>query len=206
LQRHVRDCATKAAEVQEKVSKQERAIDTFLGERDRMLAQLEPLLEPMRKLAELGNPSWVDNPGSCYIFPDAASFLGALRGIPKELLPADFACPTLSLIVPGERSLGKSAEAAMYLQYCIGILRAFCKGSMAAHTKEADDSLLLDLDTDTTESTCMVCEHSKVEAINNALKEGRSLRDIEAEFGISRSTLHRHKKRCLNLSAIRIME
>jgi len=32
------------------------------------------------------------------------------------------------------------------------------------------------------------------------------LRDIEAEFGVSKATLSRHKNNCLNLGAVRLHE
>jgi len=196
----------KASEVQQRVSLQGEAIDTFLAERDELVAQLKPLLEPMAKVARMANPPWEKEPGGCYAFPDAANFTASVKGIPKELLPTDFACPILEMTASGERSLGKAREAATYLQFCIGILANFRKGNIAAHTRGADDSLLLNVDTDITESRCMVCEHPKAEAINNALREGRSLRDIEAEFTVSRSTLSRHKNKCLNLGVITIVE
>ena len=56
------------------------------------------------------------------------------------------------------------------------------------------------------ELSCRVCQHPEREAIDKALREGRSLRDIETEFNVPRSTLSRHKNRCLNLGAIRVVE
>ncbi|GAI78909.1 unnamed protein product [marine sediment metagenome] len=56
------------------------------------------------------------------------------------------------------------------------------------------------------ESSCRVCQHRERGAIDKALQEGRSLRDIETEFNVSRSTLSRHKNHCLNLRAIRLVE
>jgi len=47
------------------------------------------------------------------------------------------------------------------------------------------------------ESSCRVCQHRERGAIDKALQEGRSLRDIETEFNVSRSTLSRHKRNCL---------
>ena len=63
-----------------------------------------------------------------------------------------------------------------------------------------------ELETESETGSCIVCSHAEVEAINNLLRQGKPLRDIEAEFGVSRSSLSRHKGRCLNLGAIRIHE
>jgi hypothetical protein len=56
------------------------------------------------------------------------------------------------------------------------------------------------------ETICKVCTHPERETIDNLLRQGKPLRDLESEFGVSRSTLSRHKNRCLNLGAIRIHE
>ena len=54
------------------------------------------------------------------------------------------------------------------------------------------------------ESSCLVCREREREAIDKALQEGRSLRDIETEFNVPRSTLSRHKRNCLNLGTVRM--
>jgi hypothetical protein len=41
--------------------------------------------------------------------------------------------------------------------------------------------------------TCTVCKHENLEAVNQALLNGVSLRDIAGQFGLSRSALQRHK-------------
>jgi len=196
----------KAEAVKVKVQTQGEAIDTFLKARDAILPKLQELQEPLRELAQMGNTSWEANPGKCYLFNDVGSFSVSVIDIPKELLPADFSCPSLEMIQPGERSFGKAREALQYFQYCIGILSSLKKGSMNVHARPTDDSLLLDNEPETTEANCLVCQHEKVAEINEALKSGRPLRDLETEFNVSRSTLSRHKNNCLNLGAVRIRE
>jgi len=196
----------KAEAVKIKVQKQGEAIDNFLGKRDDVVKQLQPMLEPLKELARMGRATWEGDGGECYLYNDAGQFLGAVRDIPKELLPADFKCPTLEMALPGERSFGKAKEALLYFQSCLGILSNFQKGYMTPDSKPGDDSLLLDNEPETTEVNCLVCGHPEVEAINKRLKEGKSLRDLEAEYNVSRSTLSRHKNRCLNLGAVRVTE
>jgi uncharacterized protein YerC len=196
----------KAETVKVRVQKQGEAIDAFLKARDNVVNQLQPMLEPLKELAKMGRATWEDDGGECYLYNDAAQFQGAVRGIPKELLPADFNCPALVMAEGSQRSHGKVTEALAYFQWCIGILSNFQKGYMTPHSQTADDSLLLDNETETTEANCLVCGHPEVEAINKSLKEGKSLRDLEAEYKISRSTLSRHKNRCLNLDAIRMVK
>jgi len=196
-----------AEAIQAKVQEQSEAIDAFLKARDAMTDALAPSLEPMRELAQMANPSWERNPGQCYLYGDAGSFTAAVKGVPRELLPADFACPTLEMTEPGERSPGMAAQAVAYFEYCVSILASFRKGTMATHLYPTDTGLLLDGESETPEIelACLVCQHEKVEVINKALQDGRPMRELEAEYGVSRSTLSRHKNRCLNLGAIRLV-
>lgn len=39
---------------------------------------------------------------------------------------------------------------------------------------------------------CTICTHAQREAINQALQEGDSFRDIAAEYAVSKTALHRH--------------
>lgn len=197
----------KAEAVLAKVHEQGEAIDAFLKARDPLVEALSPLLEPMRELAQLSNPSWERNPGQCYLFNDVGSFAGALHDIPRELLPSDVACPTLEMTQPSERSFGKALQAAAHLEYCLGILVSFRKGAMTVNLRPTDRGLLLDGEPETSEVelACLVCQHEKAEAINKALQDGRPLRELEAEYGVSRSTLSRHKNRCLSLGAARMV-
>ena len=193
----------RAVNVEATVAQQATAVDEFLAHRDKLLPQVQELIEPMRELARMGRASWERDPGKCYLYNDAGSFQGAVRGIPAELLP-DFKCPTLEMAIPSEQSFGKSTEALRYLEYCAGILANFQRGFMKPSAASTDEALLLDTEPET--GSCSVCDHPEAEAINKQLREGKSLRDLEAEFSISRSTLSRHKNRCLNLGAIRIAE
>lgn len=197
----------KAEAVKEKVKKQGEAIDALLTARDKLIGQLQPLIEPMGELSQLAHPSWERDPGSCYLFNDVMSFQASVTGIPRELLGAGFACPTLEMTEPGERSPGKATQALQYLRVCVGILASFRKGTMTAYSHPTDSGLLLDVESDRdsyADSPCKVCRAPEREAIDQALKGSKSLRDIEAQYGISRSSLSRHKNRCLNLGAVRV--
>ncbi len=190
-----------AAAVRQKVRRQGEAIDAFLGARDELLAALQPHIEPMRRLVEAGSPPW-EGSGECYLYSNATQFGAAVSSIPKELLGADFACPTLVMAAPGEHSLGQVTRAAMHLQACVGILANFRKGSMSAYTHPGDSALLLDGEgeaetpAEAPEVRCPVCLHERVAEIDKGLQEGRSLRDLEAEYNVSRSTLSRHRNKC----------
>jgi len=197
----------KAEAVKANVERQATAIDQFLAYRDKTLPQLEALIEPVQELARMGRASWEDKqgePGECYIYPDPSPFQGAIRGIPKELLPDDFKCPTLEMTIPSERSFGKAKEALYYFEACIGILSNFRKGFMTPSTAATDDSLLLDNEPENETGNCIVCSHAEVKTIDNLLRQGRHLRDIESEFSVSRSSLSRHKGKCLKPGVIKV--
>lgn len=186
----------KAEAVKATTQKQGAAIDTVLQKRDILLAQLKPFMQPLQELAEMASPSWERFPGSCYLYSSPAAFQGSVISIPRELLGADFSCPTLEMTEPGEHSPGKMVQALQYLAYCLGILQSFRKGSMLAHPRPTDGSLLLDSEPypePYPDPPCKVCQHPEREAIDSALTEGASLRDIASQYGISKSTVDRHK-------------
>jgi len=201
----------KAEAVKVKVQKQGEAIDTFLKARDTLVSQLQLLLAPMSELAKMAAAAWEREPGECYIFNDLGQFAGAIRGIPQGYLPSDWGCPFLEMIGGQVDARGKAAEAYSYFMSALGILTNFQKGISTMGQPPAEGLMAIDNEpeTETTsevELSCRVCQHPERGAIDKALQEGRSLRNIETEFNVPRSTLSRHKNRCLNLGAIRIHE
>ena len=197
----------KAGKVQEKVQKQSDAIDRLLKLRDSIVSQLQPLIEPMRELAKLQTPSWGKEPGECYLFNDIGSFASAVKGIPEGYLPADFTYPMLEMEGGLVSADNKATEALSYFMAAYGLLAALRKGQSQLTLKKAEGLLSVDDDDETpeVELDCRVCQHQERAAIDNLLKKNKSLRDLESEFGVSRSTLSRHKNRCLNLGAVRVV-
>jgi len=212
----------KAEAVKGKVQKQSDAIDRFLELRDTLVKQLQPLIEPVKELAKLQAPSWEREPGECYLFSDVGSFAGAVQGIPAGYLPADFSCPFLEMRDGTQKADGKAVEAYNYLRWCVGILSNLQKGIRTPSLKPVEGLMAIDNEPETSESDpkpiepvetetlesepvetleavgaetiCRACSHPEREAIDNLLRQGKPLRDIESEFGISRSTLSRHHK------------
>jgi hypothetical protein len=192
--------------VKSKVQKQSDAIDRLLALRDTIVSQLQPLLSPMKELAKLQAPSYSREPGECYIFNDIGQFAAEVRGIPEGYLPADFGCPFLEMREGTQQANDRASEAYTYLVWAVGILSNLQKGISALPLKPVEGLLELGNEPETSEVelNCRVCNHEKAEAINKALQDGRSLRDLETEFNISRSTLSRHKNNCLNFGAVRM--
>ncbi len=196
----------KAEAVKAKVQKQSDAIDAFLKAKDSLVSQLQPLLEPMSELAKMAAPSWARDPGECYIFNDLGQFAATVDRIPKGYLPAYFGCPFLEIIGGKVDARDKASEAYTYLQWAYGILASLQKGISTLPLRPVEGLLAIDNETTEIELNCRVCNHEKVAEINKALQNSRSLRDIETEFNVSRSTLSRHKNNCLNLGAVRMRE
>lgn len=194
----------KAEAVKAKVQKQGEAIDAVLKARDKLVSQLQPLLEPMKELAKMASTSWEREPGECYIFNDIGQFASTVNQVPAGYLPPEFGCPFLEMVGGEVDARGKASEAYTYLQWAYGILANFQKGIITTPLKPVEG--LLDNEPETEAGSCMLCSHTEVETINKLLRDGKSLRDIEAEFSVSRSTLSRHKRLCLNLGSIRITD
>lgn len=195
----------KAEAVKAKVQKQGKAIDAFLKLRDTLVSQLQPLLEPMNKLAKMAAPSWARDPGACYSgFGDMGQFAGAVRQVPAGYLPVGFGCPFLEMAGGQVDALGKASEAYSYFTSALGILAGFQKGVSTLPLRSAEGLMAIDNEPETEAGSCIVCSHAEVETINNLLRQGKPLRDIESDFEVSRSSLSRHKNNCLNLGVIRI--
>jgi len=199
----------RATAVQEQGKKQSEVADRFLQLRDALVSQLQPLLEPLKELARMQSPSYSRELGE-FIFDDIGQFVNAVKGIPLSYLPANFGCPFLEMSDGTQKADGKASEAYAYLQWCCGILAGLKKGFSALPLKPADNPLVEVVypeSDDAPETSCLVCNHEKAAEINKALQDGqRSLRELETYFNVSRSTLSRHKNRCLNLGAVRFTD
>jgi len=194
----------KAKKIQAKVKKHDKGIDTFLSLRDSLIKEFPPLLEKLGELNKLAAPSWDREPGVCYSgYNDLTQFQTEARNIPKGYLPSGFGCPFLEMIGGQVDALGKASEAYGYFTSALGILSSFTKGISRPSLAPIEGLAAID---EAEAVSCIVCSHAKVEEINRALAEGESLRDIEAEFSVSRSSLSRHKNNCLNLGAIRMRD
>ena len=194
----------KAEAVKVKVQKQDEAIDRFLELRDTLIKQLQPLIEPIKELSKMQTMQG-DGPGECYIgFNDIGQFAAAVNGIPTDYLDKNFGCPFLTIKGGQVDARDKAREACNYLVWATSILSSFEKSLSRLGLKEAEGLMAIDNETIEPESGCIVCQHPEAEAINKLLRQGRHLRDIENEFGVSRSSLSRHKNKCLNLGAIRV--
>ena len=185
----------RAAGIQEKVNLQSNGIDQFLALRDTLVSQFCPLLEPMSELAKMAAPAWEQEPGICYSgFNDMSQFAAAVREIPQGYLPVDFGCPFLEMIGGQVSAYGKATEAYNYFMAALGILSNFTKEISTFPLQPAPELIALDNEAATEAGSCIVCSHAEIETINNLLRQGKPLRDIESEFEISRSTLSRHKQ------------
>jgi DNA invertase Pin-like site-specific DNA recombinase len=103
-------------------------------------------------------------------------------------------------------SYNRAAQAVWYIGTGLGLLQSLQRVGRPFPERPAGRVEAIEAETSEIELNCLVCSHEKAEAINKALQDGRSLRELETEYNISRSTLSRHKNRCLGLSAARIAE
>lgn len=114
----------------------------------------------------------------------------AIRAVPKGYLDDGFSCPFLEMQGGQADPYGKVDEAYSYFTSALGILSSFVKGQSKTTLVPTDELMSIDSEAG---GSCKVCSHPEVETINKLLRQGKSLRDIESEFGVSRSGLSRHK-------------
>ncbi|MGD0794948.1 MAG: hypothetical protein ABR958_05075 [Dehalococcoidales bacterium] len=182
----------KAAKIKEKVKQQNEAIDAFLKARDSIVEALTLILERAKELPKLQE--------NCYAgFSDIQNFAWNVRGTPADYLGSDFVgCPFLRMKDGTVSSDDMAARAFINLKWARGILADMEKGLPQLPLRKAEGLLVLEDDPEIEVGTCCVCSHADVETINGLLKNGKPLRDIESQFSVSRSSLSRHKKNCLN--------
>jgi hypothetical protein len=189
----------KAEAIKGKVQKQGEAISRFLELRDSLVSQLQPLIEPMKELAKMQTMQR-DGPGECYAgYSALPQFAGDVRGIPIDYLDKNFGCPFLTMKGGKVDARNKAGEACNYLVWAVGILSNFESRVSPLPLKPAEGLMAIEPESET--GSCIVCSHEKVEAINNLLRQSKPLRDIEAKFAVSRSSLSRHKN---HLDVIRV--
>ena len=178
--------------VKDKVIQQEANIAAFLKARDTLYAKLEPLNEEIKALATMGG-----RPGPCYLYNNRDQFQAAVRRIvpPEDYFPQGFGCSFIS-IRHGDRNAVEEAGTKFWdiLQTLNGLGK-----SMALYPLRPD-AKPVEVDGETADTvgrngtgSCLVCQHQDRKAIDEALRDGKSLRSIEAETSISRMTLSRHK-------------
>lgn len=180
-----------ADKIKERVVKQDAAIDTFISLRDSVTGPLKAVIEKAREAGLLKAQE------ECYVeFHDPYAFGGVVSTLPKGYLPDGYSCPALVMASGQDYSYEAVAQAIWYLNAGYGLLMNLKKGQMTINLKEFDDGLGKDSEgEEEAPRRCSVCDHPSRDAINKALLQGRSLRDIEAEFdAVSRSSLSRHKQ------------
>jgi hypothetical protein len=184
----------KAEQIKAKIQNQGEAIDTFLKARDSITEALLPILDKAKELPGLQDKCFAE-------FHDAMQ-AGSITRMAGGFLPADLTIPMLQLGKGDQDVYDVSKRILMYLSFAYGLLANLQKVESKPMQPPIDPEL--DFSDETTETNCIVCAHESVKAINKDLKGNRSLRDMEAQFKVSRSSLSRHRTRCLKLGPIRV--
>jgi len=184
----------KAEVVKGKIQKQGEAIDIFLKARDTVTTELAPIVERAKELPKLQS--------ECYAEYHDPGILVWTAKLPEGYLPKDLSVPMLE----GKDGImdchDRAAQAVWYISAGLGLLQSLKREDRPFPERPASEFEAIEPET----GSCIVCSHPEVEAINNLLRQGKPLRDIEAGFDISRSSLSRHKNNCLNLGAIKVVK
>jgi len=185
-----------AQSIAERVSRQNEAVSRFLKARDGVTIELLSIIEKLRPLVEAQQ--------ACYAeFENAASFNNAVATIPKGYLPA-ITCHNLAM--NDDKIMGlhlSNLSLVEDFESWRETLDSIIKTQETFTGLTAGPDAITSEDTNSPARSCVICEHPQREAIDKALADGVSLRDIEAQFpGASRSSLSRHKQHA-NISEIK---
>ena len=184
-----------AEAVKARVEKQRVAIAAFLEARDGVVDEMLPFLEKAKTL--------VDLQGKCYEQYRRAGDLVWTTSLPEGYLPKELTVPVLEGADKVTDAQDRASQAVSYITAGLGLLQNLQRVDRPFPERPATE---FEGELGTPEPNCLGCQHSRAEEINKALQAGRPLRGLEDEFSISRSTLSRHRGRCLNLGPIRMVE
>lgn len=176
----------KAEAVKVKVQKQGEAIDTFLKARDSITEALIPILQRAMELPGLQN--------ECYSQYHAPGEMSFLMKLPEGYLPKGLAIPMLEGADRVSDAYDRAAQAVWYIGAGCGLLQSLIRTDRSLLERAATEFEAIEPDADPYPGPpCKVCQDPEREAIDKAIKEGVSLRDIASQYGISKSTVDRHK-------------
>ena len=174
-----------AAALVEPAKAQSEAIDRFLAARDAVIGPLLELLPKAGELVSLQNSATV--------------LRGFVAPALAEFLPPGFTTP----VITGKDGVSdchdRAAEALYYIRSGCGLLQSLQRENRAvlgqvtptAGTDDDEDDSADEVET--VGVACSICRHERATDIVAALESGRSLRDIGAEFNVSKSALSRHR-------------
>ena len=174
----------KVVEIKGRIGKQSEAVKRYLVARDAILAPIEAMIAQVKALAAM------EQEATAY---RACDFSEDTRALPLQF-GADLRDPTL-----GHRhwtGFDTTAQAAKYLEDAHDLLSGMYTFDYSPSSSEPlkDDLASSDVHDAVEFRECNVCQHKDRTAIDLALQANQSLRDIESQFGVSKSSLHRHKQ------------
>jgi hypothetical protein len=173
-----------AEAVKGKVQKQGEAIDAFLKARDAITEALAPILDKARELPKLQS--------ECYAEYRRPGDLAWATKLPEGYLPKGLAVPMLEGSDNVSDAQDRAAQAVWYISAGLGLLQSLKREDRPIPERPATEFEAIDNDP-YPDPPCKVCQHPERAAIDKALAEGVSLRDIASQYGISKSTVDRHK-------------
>ena len=184
-----KELRNQAEKLKVKVKQQSEAINNFLKERDSAIELLATILSKVRELPRLQDEC-------CSQFFDAGQ-LGFIQKLPEGYLPKGLAVPFLE----GSDGIGyvndRAAQAVFSINSGLGLLQSLVRVDRPIPARPPSEFETINIMPETSEEklNCCVCNHANVAEINTALKNGASLRDIEAQYqSVSRSSLSRHRQ------------
>ncbi|MDD5095224.1 MAG: hypothetical protein PHV74_12740 [Dehalococcoidia bacterium] len=189
----------RAEAVKTKIERQGQAIDSFLRARDEICKGLAPIIERAKGLPKVQSECYAE-------YHDPGQLCGQVR-LPEGYLPKALKVPMLEGRDGIADAHDRAAQAYFYLSAGLGLLQSLKREDRPFPERPAGEFEAIE-ESETFEEppTCSACAHAQVEMINQRLKEGVSLRTLEEQFGISKSTLSRHKRKCLGIEAVRMVD
>jgi hypothetical protein len=188
----------KAAEIVAEVEKQNGGVKKILDAQGSVVKDVRQLLEKLKDLQPAGKDAF----GGRFHYPH--EFQGEAKAIPAKYFPPGFelkyiyrrdAVPTFNDDPLGS-AMFRLDEVLAIFQGLHEVKIGLPEKWQPADTGLADDALTADQG-----PACSICSHPDRAAIDQAIRAGTSLRDIEkAHPGTSRSSLSRHKAHLGNIS------
>jgi hypothetical protein len=181
-------------DIQVRTKRQGEAIESFLPLRDSVTALIKQVAQKVQELTGAQELCFKE-------FPDSAAFRKAIVAIPPEYLSAGLVCPILVSNHAGWEARLSELPIASDLESWGDHMNTIVNVPDIIPALPPAPADLVDVDLEEGDlagpgsKSCCVCDHPLRADIEKAMAEGRTLRDIEAEFkDVSKSSLSRHSK------------
>ncbi len=186
----------KAAEIISTVERQNTSVKKIMDTRDGLVKDLQQLLKKLKELLPVAEDACCGRYRQLYVFKDDT------RAIPAKYFTSNFELRYIyrrdSVPMFDDNFVG---AMVFRLEEVLSIWQGLYEVKVPPQQqRQPADVLGEDVPEADAGPSCSVCAHPQRAEIDQAIQAGTPLRDIEKQYGTSKSSLSRHSKHLDNIS------